>query len=236
MSQSIDIILPCFNPQKNWVENIISNMTFIQAGLASINLKLILVNDGSSINIQEKDIEKIRNRIPNFEYISYEKNMGKGYAIRKGMSLSQADYAIFTDIDFPFLNEDLVAMAKSLLTAKSDLLIGTRNESYYQRTPNFRKLLSKGLKSMVKFIFNLPCTDTQCGIKGFSKKGKAILLQTTINRYLFDIELLTLASKQKDVKVLTHEVTLKDAIVFTNMKLVYLIQESKNLFLLWLKV
>ena len=235
MKYSLDIILPCYNPQKNWVETVISNFGIIQSALPEIKIQLFIINDGSTQNVSQKDIELLKNCLSSLTYISYNINRGKGYAIRKGMEQSFSDYAIFTDIDFPFLNNDMILMAKSLFENKVDLLVGSRNESYYLKTPVFRKVLSRTLKKIVQFIFQLPSTDTQCGMKGFNALGRAVLLKTTIDRYLFDIELLMLATKNKKIHVAIQEVTLKDEVVFTNIKLVHLFHEGKNLLSLWLK-
>lgn len=235
MKNSLDIILPCYNPPKNWVDTVLDNINFIESELPATIIRLIVVNDGSTLNVSSADGVRLKETLPTAQFISYNVNKGKGYAIRKGMEKSFSDYVIFTDIDFPFLNTDLILMATTLFENSADLIVGSRNERYYLKTPIFRKWLSKTLKKVVQFVFHLPCTDTQCGMKGFNALGRTLLLKTTIDRYLFDIELLMMASKDKKIQVAIQVVTLNEGVVFTNIKLVHLFHEGKNLLSLWLK-
>ena len=59
--------------------------------------------------------------------------------------------------------------------------------------------------------------DTQCGLKAFNQKGKNIFLETTINRYLFDLEFVYLASNAEDIKIIPVNVQLKPGVVFSKM-------------------
>ncbi len=75
----------------------------------------------------------------------------------------------------------------------------------------------------------MPVSDTQCGLKGFNTNGKEIFLKTTIDRYLFDFEFIFQCSRKKSILLKTVPVQLKDNVVFSNMKLKILMQESLNL-------
>jgi hypothetical protein len=78
-------------------------------------------------------------------------------------------------------------------------------------------------------------TDTQCGIKGFNKLGRAVFLQTTIDRYLFDLEFIFLASQKKELRLKPVEVHLKPNILFRAMDYRILLTEGKNFFKVLLK-
>jgi hypothetical protein len=53
-------------------------------------------------------------------------------------------------------------------------------------------------------------------------------MQTKIDRYLFDLEFILYASKQR-LKIKPIPVSLREGIVFGNMNYKILLQESKNL-------
>jgi hypothetical protein len=106
-------------------------------------------------------------------------------------------------------------------------VLGHRGETYYAKTPYIRKLISKFLRWSLKTFLRLPTDDSQCGIKGFNKKGAAVFLQTKIDRFLFDLEFIKLASKT-DLKIKTAEVTLKPDVVFSKVNLKILARESVN--------
>ncbi|MBK7037383.1 MAG: hypothetical protein IPH42_13850 [Bacteroidetes bacterium] len=81
----------------------------------------------------------------------------------------------------------------------------------------------------------LKISDTQCGLKGFNKKGKDIFLKTTINRYLFDLEFIFLVSRQKEVSMVPVEIELKENIQFSSMRTGILLSEGFNFLKIFFK-
>ncbi len=143
------------------------------------------------------------------------------------MKSSNSDFSMFTDVDLPYTLESMIAVADVILQGDCDLAVGIRDEAYYSNLPRFRVRLSKALRSAVGFFFSLPVNDTQAGLKGFSKKGKEVLMQTTISRYLFDLEMIFLAGRI-DVKVKSVPISLRGKIDASNMKPGILLTEFFN--------
>lgn len=223
----VDIVLPCYNPNATWHEELLDFNEFIKK---HYDVNYIVVNDGSSVgNIQEQ-IAILKEKNLCVSYISYTKNMGKGYALREGVKVATSDYIIYTDIDFPFTNESTAAVMDILVKSKADVVAGYRDQLYYQKKMSgFRKLLSKAFRFFMRAILKMKVSDTQCGLKGFNKRGKEKFLATKINRYLFDFEFIYLSGKDTTVKIEAVPVQLKDNVVFSKMKFKILVQESFNL-------
>lgn len=229
----LSIITPCYNPIKGWEQNYVSSYKSIKNMLHDIEIEWILVNDGSENNVSATNIDFLKQNIIHFKYLNYSQNKGKGFAVRYGAKHASADKTIFTDIDFPYLDTDLKAVYE-LINQGNDIIIGKRSENYYDNISTNRKWISKQFKKLIKLLLNIPVTDTQAGIKGFNKKGKDILLKTTINRYLFDLELVKIASKQK-ANIVETAVSLKPGIVMPNMSTKILFSEFINLLKIMLK-
>lgn len=224
----IDIVLPCYNPGNKWHEELIR---FYYSAKNVYDLHFILVNDGSqnSNNILQQ-IEVIKAEGISIHYLSYEKNMGKGYALRKGVAASTNPFVLYTDIDFPFTDQSTLAVIQTLVHETCDLAVGYRADNYYKETMSFyRKILSRTFRFFIRRILGMSVSDTQCGLKAFNENGKAEFLRTTINRYLFDFEFIYSAGKTKTLVIKTVEVRLKDNIVFSKMRLKILMQEVFNL-------
>lgn len=187
----------------------------------------VLVNDGSERNIDQQKIHSIRDRLGNFSYQSYAVNKGKGYATRCGVKAADSEFVIYTDIDFPYRDEDLALVYNSLLGG-SDLVIAKRSAQYYQQISKRRTWISQKFKGLVKLLFRIPTTDTQAGLKGLSQVGKNVLLQTTINRYLFDLELVKLSARA-DIKIVEIPVELKDGVELSDVSYKILFTELFNL-------
>ena len=224
---TLNIIVPCFNPLENWQLELIKSFNVIQELLQQTEIKIILVNDGSSKNL-DKDIKFLEKNIPNFHFIDLKTNNGKGFAIRQGFKISNADCTVFTDIDFPYKENNLIEMVSKIENG-ADFVIGIRKENYYKKIPFIRKNLSLTFKKILKFLFKIPTSDTQAGLKAFSKNMKHIVLETKVNRYLFDLELIKLANKNKKIKFDYVDLSLKDDIILSQMSLSILFKEFKNL-------
>lgn len=228
MNPFIDIVLPCYNPNKNWKEELFNFYNFIKD---KYSVNFIVVNDGSTENETIQRLHEPYKNLPEIKIISYAINKGKGFALRKGMEYTKSDHIIYTDIDFPFTHQSMLNLINVLVTGKQDIVVGFRNDSYYEKKMSlFRKLLSKTFRFFVKEILKMPVTDTQCGLKGFNKKGKEKFLTTTINRYLFDFEFIYAACKDIKITIQPVEVQLKENVIFSKMKLKILFQELLNLF------
>jgi len=227
LKKSLDIILPCFNPLDGWHKTVLKSYKLLSEKLSDTSIKVILIDDGSTINIQN-EISFLQNEITNFSFIKLKQNFGKGYAIREGFKISTSENMIFTDIDFPYKESNLIEMFFKLQKG-ADFVIGIRQESYYKKVPFLRKYLSLSFKKLLKIIFRIPSTDTQAGLKAFSIKIKHIVLKTTVNRYLFDLELVKLASKDKNINFEYSKLELKDDIILSQMSFGILFKEFKNL-------
>ena len=230
----LDIVVPCYNPQKDWVDTFIVQFQALQNELEGITLRCLLVNDGSTQNVAQHDISRLKEYLPSLQYISYDENRGKGYAIRKGMQSVESDISAFTDIDFPYEPQCLRDMYKCISEQRADMVTGHRTSSYYDQIPLIRRWLSYGLQQFVKYLMRIPVKDTQGGLKAFNKKGLESLLQTTLDRYLFDIELIKIGH-QSGLRIQSIPLNLRQGFSSQNLSLTIVLHEIKNFIKLLLK-
>lgn len=223
---SCSIILPCYNPQPHWVQRVVEQYNTIAAQL-NTTITIILVNDGSTAGVTDGDILLLKQSIPHFEYITYAENKGKGHAVRQGVAVAETDIIIYTDIDFPYTTYSVISVYDALSKDNAAIVAGVKNETYYSKVPPVRKRISKILQSLTGMFFNIPVTDTQCGLKGFRIGIKDVFLATTINRYLFDLEFIRAAHKQK-YTIHQVPVQLNDNVVFKRMNYKMLLTEFIN--------
>ena len=185
----VSIILPYFN--KEIKEGELKKLKdYLSANFLSF--ELIIVNDGS------KD-DKILNASKNlgFVYICLEKNTGKGYAVKTGMLNARGNKRIFLDFDLPYNLESIYEISNQLNSY--DVVIGDRSlkDSNYYEDVNFLKNYFSRLFSIISSrIIGSKFDDTQCGIKGFTRKSAVYLFNAlTTNGFGFDVEILHLAVK-----------------------------------------
>ncbi len=96
MPVTIDIVLPCFNPTDKWHLELLDFHSFIKD---YYQVQYIVVNDGSSSDSLSTQIQQIQKAGINVDFISYTRNRGKGFALRRGVTVAMSDYVMYTDID-----------------------------------------------------------------------------------------------------------------------------------------
>lgn len=226
MTNKLALVLPCYNPPKGWEEIVIDGYKDLHQQLG-VDIALYVVNDGSPTDIT-KSVQIIANQISDFTFIDGKINRGKGAALRSGISKADAELYIYTDIDLPYSVASIKMIYLSLLEGY-DVVAGIKDDKYYKQTPMLRRWISKLLRFSIKNVLGLSISDTQCGLKGFNVRGRACFLSTTIDRYLFDLEFIYLASKQ-GLRVVPKKVALRPGIIFRKMNPKILLQESRNFF------
>jgi glycosyltransferase involved in cell wall biosynthesis len=202
---------------------------FKEAIPAETTIHTYLVNDGSKSGIRQKDIQLLEREIGGFTYIDSEVNQGKGGALRDAVRQTTGKWVIYTDADYPYIMANAVEMFRLLSTDAADVVVGVRDEQYYDQLPLGRKIFSLSLKVMNYLFFpQLKVKDTQSGLKGFNQKGKEVFLKTRIPAFLFDMEFLVLASKRSDVRIQWIYVQAREGIVFSTMRAKTILTELVN--------
>ncbi len=228
---SLTVVLPCYNPVEGWAENIIACFGAIKRQIPGT--RLLLVNDGS-LTISTEAIKSAFAGHTDIEVVSYAENKGKGYALRQGIGKADTDLIIYTDVDFPYTHNSFTKIYTTLAANHTDVAIGIRGEEYYTHLPKARVRISKLLRWFIKKFLRIPTDDTQCGLKGMNRAGKDVFMQTSINRYLFDLEFVFLSARKKLV-IKTVEVQLRPEVVLSRMNFTVLSQEFGNFLKIFLK-
>ncbi|MEO5681118.1 MAG: glycosyltransferase family 2 protein [Chitinophagaceae bacterium] len=233
---NLSIVLPCYNPKPGWHLTVANHYQEIKNSLpADTQVEIIVVNDGSPKPATAASKRFLSRRCPHFKFISYNTNMGKGYAVRRGVEAAQAPHVIYTDIDFPYTVADICSVYHILNRGGTEVVMGVREADYNQKLSLLRRIASNACNWLNKTLLNLPYKDVQSGLKGINLIGRELLLQTNINRFLFDTEFIWLASSYSNIRIEALPVTLRDDISFTSMSSAVYIKETSNFCRLLLK-
>jgi glycosyltransferase involved in cell wall biosynthesis len=224
---TISIILPCYNPSDGW-EQIVCSSYAAFCDRVGEQTELVLVLDGHSSAVTEESKTFIKQNIPALKLVEYPQNKGKGYAIRQGVAIATGDIIIYTDIDFPYSPDSLHTIYQTLRNNEADVAVGVKDPAYYAQVPAMRRAISKYLRVLIKTFLSMPITDTQCGLKGFKKEVAPLFLQTTIDRYLFDLEFVRNCFKSKNYRVKAIPVVLNEHVHFRKMNYSILLPEMLN--------
>ncbi len=195
-NQSLSIIVPAFNEQARIGESLRKILAYMREKTPSA--ELLVVDDGSTDSTLEI-AEQICGEFADIEtkVIGYEKNRGKGFAVKKGLVKSSGDIAVFTDADLSTPIEELPKLIEPIAGGAYHITFGSRaldRSLIGTHQPWRREQGGKVFNLIVKTLTGLPFWDTQCGFKAFNmKKFRPLLKVMQIDRFGFDVEFLYVA-------------------------------------------
>lgn len=221
-TDSIDLVIPVYNPPVGWAKQCAQHHQQLETILGK-SVQLILVDDGSQ---HAEELSLVEAHIPGIRLIRNPHNAGKGAALRAGMETSTAASLLFTDADFPYTMDSMLAVANAV-EGGADVALGHRKSEYYASVPWFRKGLSELFRFVLRSLLRFPITDTQCGLKGMNHKGRQVFLNTRIQRFLVDMEFIKLAVRA-NCNVQLVVVQLRPDVVFSKMGPTVLMRELIN--------
>ena len=175
------ILLPTYNNSETIVE-------VINASLQETS-HVLVINDGSTDDTLQRICD-----LP-IQLVSYEKNRGKGYALRKGFTyaIEQGyDYVITIDTDGQHYPEDCLSFFEVLEKSPGSLLIGSRNLNH-ENVPGKSSFGNKFSNFWFKVETGKIMPDTQSGFRlypVFRYKDTKFFTR----KYEFEIEVIVRSS------------------------------------------
>ena len=196
---NLSLIVPLYNEENRLNENLKTIKTFF---LRKKNSEVIFVNDGSN-DQSDKIIKNFISKIPKknlVKYIYYKKNVGKGYAIRKGVLKSKKKWILICDVDMSVKPNqvDIWWKKKFILNNNVAYFASRKHSSSKIKSSIIRRFLGVFFNIIIYLLFNIKIKDTQCGFKLFNKTyAKSIFKKISSYRFSFDVELVLLLNKKK---------------------------------------
>jgi len=189
----LSIVIPAYNER----ERIVATIGAIASHVSDLGFpwELFIADDGSKDDTVAlcEDLHLVNMRV-----LKTPKNGGKGSAVQRGMLAARGTYVLFADADNSTPIEEVSKLLNKLEKDGYDVAVGSRAAEGAEEGKKsiLRKILSGGLRWIVKHIFRIPVKDTQCGFKMYTNDAaqKLHTLQTIMG-FSFDLEILYLAAK-----------------------------------------
>lgn len=130
--------------------------------------------------------------------LTYSLRLGKGGAVREGFLTATTPSVGFMDADASTSVAQMVSLFAALDGA--DCVIGSRwlpGSIVPERQGIARRFESRGFNLLIRLLFGLSLTDTQCGAKVFKKTAiDAVIGEMSASGFEFDVELLWRLSRK----------------------------------------
>jgi O-antigen/teichoic acid export membrane protein len=211
----LTVVVPFYNPGDLLRPNLVSLLTALRRSGATF--EVITVEDGctddSAATIADLEPDLIRRLV-------LPRNIGKGAALRTGLSEARGRYIGFIDADGdldPALWEPFLTLIKLY---RPDAIVGSKVHPLSDIDPDVtwtRRACSAGYRLLVRVLFpRLPMQDTQVGIKVFRRELLEDVLPHTVERgFVFDLELLVTAQRMGYRRIMPAPVTLRARVTST---------------------
>ena len=210
---SLNIIIPCYNESMRLPVNKYSDFLKLNK-----KVRIIFVNDGSTDNTKSLITELSKKFPRQIEILSYEKNKGKGNAVREGFLYAVrqniSGSLAYLDADLSTSLEECKLLSKKI-NDKIQFVFGSRipKSNNVIKRKFHRFIIGRSIASIISSIIGVSVYDTQCGCKIIDQKlVKLSFEKAFLSRWLFDVEiflrLINFYGKDKFLEI-SREVPLK---------------------------
>jgi len=183
-------VMPAFNEGSRIAHSITETAkTFNDFGCS---WELIVIDDGSTDDTFQKTAQLVEQYPGQLIVKKNPFNLGKGRAIKKALHYVTGDYVVFLDADMDLHPNQVQTLFDIMRLDNADIVIGSKlHPNSVVDYPLQRRIFSFGYYLLVKLLFNLPCHDTQTGLKLFKVEVlRKVFPRILVKKYAFDLEVL----------------------------------------------
>jgi len=190
--QLLSLVVPAYKQEKT-IKKDLENLSKVLSTLP-LDYEIVVVEDGFLDNTSEV-VKSIKDS--NIKLFGYEKNRGKGSAIKYGVEKAKGDIIGFIDAGMDIDPSEISIMLDLMEWNKADIVLGSKlHPESKVNYPLSRKILSWGYRTITHILFGYSVRDTQVGFKIYKRKvAKETFSRIIVKKFAFDVEVLTVAYK-----------------------------------------
>jgi len=189
----VTVVVPVYNGGEEIVDNIGVIRRAVAEGVRDEDVEVIVVSDGSIDGTHERLLEG-RSDVA-MRVIHYDRNFGKGYAVKVGAMASRGRWVAVVDADLDLDPGAIPSYLETAVAEHLDFAIGSkRHPDSVVQYPRSRRAASWCYQQMNRLLFRLDVRDTQVGLKVFSRDvANQVVPLLLVKQFAFDLELLAVA-------------------------------------------
>jgi glycosyltransferase involved in cell wall biosynthesis len=189
---NLSLVVPAYEPPEalEWVADRRVQEAFSQ---------IVVVDDGSSAALQ-KPFLGLAN-LPKTQVLRHATNLGKGAALKTGLRAAartwrsgMANGVVTADADGQHAIEDVLAIAEAFIQTSGPLILGARQLG--AGVPWANQFGNRISCLALRTLLGLKLADTQTGLRAIPEALIPELLDSPLNGYDFEMEMLLLAHRR----------------------------------------
>jgi glycosyltransferase involved in cell wall biosynthesis len=206
--EKVTVVMPAFNEAGRIIESIEETArTFESFGYP---WEIIVMDDGSIDNTYELAASLIKEYPDRLTVKKIPVNLGKGRVLKKAIHFISGDFVVFLDADMDLHPAQIKTLFDIMQLNNSDIVIGSKlHPNSKVDYPGWRRFMSFIYFLLVRVLFNLPCHDTQTGLKLFKTQVlRKVFPRLLVKQFAFDLEVLVnahhLGFKISEAPIILH--------------------------------
>lgn len=182
----LTVVIPAFNEESRLPATLAALREYLNDW--GVDYRVLVVDDGSR-DLTSEVAAPLGRR---FSTHIQPQQRGKGAAVRAGMLQATGMVVAFTDADLPYELSALRNAFHTIRDKECDVVFGARDlagSEIRARRKILRTIASNVFRTCMRILVSNEVTDTQCGLKAFSRRAALeIFSRTTIDGFAFDAE------------------------------------------------
>ena len=162
----LSIIVPVYNEQRT-INEVIERVLAVDLG--AIEREVIIANDGSSDDTRQVIEARGWLNDPRVRLCDNPINLGKGAAVRHGLSVASGDILLVQDADLELNPEEYGTLLAPILARETDVVYGSRFLREATGIPRRTRIANRVLTMLTNLLFGGRLTDMETAYKVFRR-------------------------------------------------------------------
>ncbi|MEN3047039.1 MAG: glycosyltransferase family 2 protein [Candidatus Hydrothermales bacterium] len=167
--KKVSVLIPGYNEAEN-IEHLVKEIDEFIEKFDIKDWEFIYIDDGSTDSTLE-EINKYLKERNYLKLVSYKRNMGKTYALQRGLKVAEGDIIVIFDADLQFTLNDAKRLVEKIEEG-FDIVCGKKTGKYNKRVVSFF------YNTLTRLLFKVPASDMN-SIKAIRKE---VLLEVPLRK------------------------------------------------------
>ncbi|CAN5481250.1 glycosyltransferase family 2 protein [soil metagenome] len=163
----VSIIIPVYNEERT-IGEILDRVWAVDLG--DIEREVVIVDDGSSDGTRASIAANQHTRAGRVQVHQNPVNLGKGAAVRLGLSVATGDVLLVQDADLEFDPQEHGRLLQPILEGRADIVYGSRFLDRASELSRKSRLANRFLTSLTNVLFWSKLTDMETAHKVFRRE------------------------------------------------------------------